>query len=93
MDYTLYVYKQDRRFKDPDGRLVLKRDFPGYSGSAMHDHVKYLAQHDYPPAQGYHMWFIETYRMVRNAMTGELFQERHDVPYTASPCSETYFSS
>jgi hypothetical protein len=92
MDYTLYVYKQDRR-QTTGERLVLKQDFPGYSGSAMHDHVKYLELHDYPPSKGYRMEFCATMVRRRHALTGELFWERHDVPFTASPCSETYFSS
>ena len=78
MDYTLYVYKADRRVKTGE-RLVLKQDFPNYSRYAMMDHARYL-ETEYPPTRGYRMEFCDTYVLRRNAQTGEQSRERHDDP-------------
>jgi hypothetical protein len=85
MDYTVEVYKLDKRVK---GGMVLvdKKDYTG---------VKFLAQVEamHPRRPRYIIQIHETYVTRRNAMTGVEFQERYDTPWSCSPASETYWSA
>ena len=89
--YTLYVYKSDKRVKEGE-RVVHKADYPGYSGNAMMDEVKYLRS-KYPAAKGYRMDFEDTYVQRQNLMSGAMVWERHDLPYSCSVSSESYWSN
>jgi len=85
--YTVEIYKVDRRCKKGE-RLILKRD---------HDLDLNTLQHVYRTAyrraDGFRIEIHETYVMRKNAMNGQEFKERYDVPYYCSPRSETYWSS
>lgn len=89
--YTLYVYKSDKRVKEGE-RIVHKEDYPGYSGNAMMDEVKFLRS-KYPPAKGYRMDFEDTYVQRQNLMSGAMVWERHDLPYSCRVSSECYWSN
>lgn len=89
--YTLEVYKKDGRVKGGE-RLVLKKDYENSSGNSMMDEVKYLYDTQYPRDR-YRLDFFQTWVQHQNAVTGEHFWERYDVPYTCSPRSETYWSA
>lgn len=56
MDYTLKVYKVDRRAKNGE-RLVLEVPYPNYSGTAMMDELFYLRKFKYKPENGYRVDF------------------------------------
>lgn len=83
-DWTVELYKLDRRVKEGK-RLVAKMDY----------HCEDLAviENDFPVKRGYVRFIHETYVEKRNFMTGELYRERYDTPYTCSPSSETYWTS
>ena len=82
-DYTVELYKLDRRVKD-GRKLVAKMDY----------HCEDLAviEGDFPVKRGYVRFIHETYVTKRNLMTGVEYQERYDTPYACSPSSEAYWS-
>lgn len=85
MIYTVEVYKQDRRTKKGE-RLCFKQDYE-VDNLSMFEHT---VGHTWA---GHRVAIYETFVTRKNLMTGAEFQERYDVPYTASPCSETYWSA
>ena len=91
MFYTLEIYKRDRRLK-AGVRLVGKYDYERPDREAMEREIAALYP-TYKRADGYVFNVVETYVKARNFMTGEDYMERYDVPYTASPRSETYWST
>ena len=82
--YTVEVYKLDKRVKDGK-KLVAKMDY----------YCEDLAviENDWPRGPRYIVMIHETYVERRNFMTGEVYKERYDTPYTCSPSSETYWST
>jgi hypothetical protein len=84
MDYTVEIYKLDKRYKE-GMVLVSKQDIEGVDLSVVE------ALH--PKRPHYIVQIHETYVTRRNAMTGVEFQERYDTPWTCSPASETYWST
>jgi len=91
LQYTLEVYKRDRRCKDGE-RLVGKYDYRDVSSTWMQEELSDLRYRLYPRDK-FRLEYHETFVERRNPMTGELFWERYDVPYSCSPSSETYWSS
>jgi len=87
MDYTVEIYKVDRRCKT-GMVLVYKTDYNDVDLAQI--------QRMYPERPGYIVKILETYVTLKNFMTGRDYQERYDTPYTpytASASSETYWSS
>jgi hypothetical protein len=82
-DYTVEVYKLDRRCKEGK-KLVAKMDY----------HCEDLAviENDFPVRPGYVRFIHETYVTRVNMMSGREYQERYDTPYFCSPSSEAYWS-
>ncbi len=92
MLFTLEVYKKDRRTKAGE-RLVHKADHDlSNSGPAL-NMFEHTVKHTWRAGQGFRYEIHVTYVLRKNAMTGSDFWERYDVPYTASPRSETYWSA
>ena len=85
---TVEIYKKDRRTKSGE-RLVLKKDYP------ISDRVtlEHLVRTTWLARDGYRFEIHETYVTHKNAMNGQEFKERYDVPYYCSPRSETYWSA
>lgn len=83
MEYTVEVYKLDRRCKDGK-RLSLKQDYEDVT----------LAQIEqmYPVRKGYVRFIHETYVLRTNLMGGAEYRERYDTPRCCSPSSEAYWS-
>ena len=90
-DYTLEVHKYDRRHKS-GSFLVDKYEYRDQTLEWMQEELRELRSGLYPMSK-YRLELFETYVKVRNFMTGEDYMERYDQPYTASPRSETYWSS
>lgn len=90
-DYTLEIYKVDRRTKAGE-RLVETIDYTNMSGNAMMDEMKHMRSSKYPSPK-YRLDFVETYRAVRNIMNGKIVMERYDQPWCLSVGSETYWQS
>lgn len=83
MDYTVELYKLDRRQKN--GRvLVSKTDFESIDLGDLETLV--------PVGPGYTCEIHETYVTRKNAMTGQEFRERYDTPWFCSPSSESFWS-
>jgi hypothetical protein len=87
-DYTVEVYKRDKRTKK-GSRMVKKIDHTSVNLTG----ITNLYKEVYPGAEGYNIFVFETYVTRRNAMTGSEFKERYDTPYYCSPSSETYWST
>ena len=84
MEYTVEMYKLDKRRKE-GMKLVLKEDFVDVPMATL--------ERMYPLRPGYVVFIKETYVERKNFMTGEVYKERYDTPWTCSPASETYWSS
>jgi len=83
MNYTVELYRLDRRQKD--GRvLVSKTDFEDIDLGDLETLV--------PVTPHYIREIHETYVTRRNLMTGVNYQERYDTPRFCSPSSESYWS-
>jgi hypothetical protein len=83
MDYTVELYKLDRRCKE-GMKLVAKTDFTDMTLAAV--------ERANPVRPGYIRKIHETYVMRTNMMSGTPFYERYDTPYYCSPSSESYWS-
>ncbi len=85
---TVELYKRDARTRSGE-RLVRKVDHSTADSGALHE----VYAKKYPSSRGYRFHVYATYVTSRNALTGEPFEERYDTPYSASPRSETFWSS
>lgn len=83
MDYTVELYRLDRRCKEGK-KLALKVDLENVTL----DQVERM----YPVRPGYVREIHETYVTRKNMMSGAEYQERYDTPWFCSPSSETYWS-
>lgn len=85
--YTVEVWRQDRRTRT-GLRLVLKEDYAT-------DDLRMLSQsvRETWPQPQFQFLIHQTWVTRRNAMTGELYQERYDTPRSCSPSSETYWTA
>ena len=91
MQYTMEIYKTDRRKKSGE-RLCGKYEYDRPDLESMQREVRELRAL-YPEQQGYRFEIRETMVTRKNLMTGKEFQERYDQPYHCSPASESYWST
>jgi hypothetical protein len=87
-DYTVVVYKTDKRIKSGE-RVVYRQDHTKINKQ----HLEHLYRTTWFAKDGYRFEIHETYREVKNIMTGSTVRERYDTPYSCSVASETYWSS
>ena len=85
--YTVEVYKQDRRVKAGE-RRVLAADHSTCDIRAIAE----VYTSKYPASKGYRYEIHETMVTRKNAMTGTAYQERYDTPRSCSPSSELYWT-
>lgn len=83
MDYTVEMYKLDRRTKD-GMKLVYKTDYTGVTLDQM--------ERMYPRRPKYIVKIHETWVTRTNMMSGGEYKERYDTPNFCSPSSESYWS-
>ena len=84
-EYTLEVYKKDRRSKT--GTLLVEvKDFAPVTD----DYINTVV--DEYTDRGYIVKKFETYVTKTNLMGGKSFTERYDTPLFCSPASESYWS-
>ncbi len=83
MDYTVELYKLDKRCKE-GMKLVAKTDFTDMTLDAV--------ERANPVRPRYIRKIFETYVVKKNLMSGAEFKERYDTPYFCSPASESYWS-
>jgi hypothetical protein len=87
MEYTVEVYKADKRKKSGE-RLVDKMDHQVTDEGTL----KRLYKESFPAREGYRFTIHETYVTRVNMMGGAEYQERYDTPRYCSPSSEAYWS-
>ena len=85
IEYTLEIYKTDKRTKDGK-RLVAKQDF----APSTKDYIQAVAEGK--RKLGFIVEVFETYVTRKNSMTKIEFQERYDTPYFCLPSSESYWT-
>ena len=89
-DWTLYIYKVDRRKKTGE-RLFSTTVWQNRDEESMQREVNELHLHHYPRAQ-FRMEFAPTTKWVKNLMSGEMVEIAYDTPLCCDPSSETYWS-
>ncbi len=89
-DYTMYIYKADKRKKTGD-RLVFTYVLENRDDNGMRREVAELFE-PYPPSKGYRFEWFPTMKTVRNLMTGKDIQIDRDTPWSCNPASESYWS-
>lgn len=90
MNYTLYIYKVDNRYKNKE-RLFSTTVWDRKDDAAMQREVEELYLHHYPRAQ-FRMEYTPTMKTVVNLMTGKEIEIPHDTPRSCDPSSELYWS-
>jgi len=89
-DYTMYIYKADRRTKTGE-RLFSTTVWKSRDEAGMRREC--LELYDlYPATKGWRFEYFPTMKTVKNLMTGEDVQIPHDTPWSCNPASETYWS-
>lgn len=94
-EYTLEIYSEDKRIKNPDRysknkvglRFVRIEDFAPVTEAFINSAADSIR------AMGYIVEVFETYKTEVNMMSGKEYRERYDTPYFCSPSSETYWSN
>ena len=89
-DYTLYIYKADRRKKTGE-RLFSTTVWTGQDDNGMRRTVADLFD-PYPPSKGYRFEWFPSMKTVKNLMSGKDVQIAHDTPRSCDPSSELYWS-
>ena len=90
MEYTLNIYRIDRRCKTGE-RLVGSYDYNRPNDAAMDREVNELRFSGYPSSQ-YRIEYAEKYKTVKNLMNGKDVRIARDTPLCCDPSSETYWS-
>jgi hypothetical protein len=90
MDYTLKIYRLDRRCKSGE-RLVGSYNYDRKDDAAMDREVNELRLHHYPSSL-FRIEYAETYKTVTNLMTGKEIRIAADTPRCCDPSSESYWS-
>lgn len=89
-NWTMYIYKTDRRYKE-GRRLVSTTVWRDRDHASMQREITELHLHDYPRPE-YFIEYVATTKVVKNLMTGELVEIAHDTPRSCDPSSELYWS-
>ena len=87
MDFTVEVYKDDKRVKR-GRRFIKKVDVEAVNKLEAEAGLVKL----YPDKKGYHMVVEERWVIRKNMMSGEEYRERYDTPRYCSPAFESYWS-
>jgi hypothetical protein len=89
-DWTMYIYKTDRRKKTGE-RQVSTTVWTGRDQDTMQREVNELYAHHYPREQ-FRIEFVPTTKQVKNLMTGEMVTIAWDTPRSCDPSTELYWS-
>ena len=84
-EYTLEIYKADKRTKE-GRRLIAVQDF----APSTRDYIEIVVEQK--RKLGFIVELFETYVTRKNLMGGKEYQERYDTPHYCSPSSESYWS-
>ena len=89
-DYTLYIYRADRRCKSGE-RLFSTTVFTGRDDNGMRREVAELFDL-YNPSEGWRFEWFPAMKTVRNLMTGAEVEIPSDTPRSCDPSSELYWT-
>lgn len=89
-DYTLYIYKTDKRFKSGE-RPVSTTVWRDRTEAVMEAEIVNL-RGMYPSAL-YRIEYFPTQITVKNFMTGQNIEIDRDTPWSCNPASESYWSN
>ncbi len=89
-DYTMYIYKADRRCKTGE-RLFSTTVWQNRDEAGMRREANELYDL-YPATKGWRFEYHPTMVTVKNLMTGKDIQIDRDTPWCCNPASETYWS-
>jgi hypothetical protein len=89
-DYTMYIYKTDRRTKTGE-RLFSTTVWTDRTAEAMRHECNGLYWL-YPATKGWRFEYHPTKVTVKNLMTGKDVEIDRDTPWSCNPASETYWS-
>ena len=89
-DYTMYIYKADKRTKSGE-RLVSTTVWGNRTAESMKHEVESLYWL-YLPKDGYRFEYVPTMKTVKNLMSGKDIQIPHDTPRSCDPSSELYWT-
>ena len=93
-EYTLEIYKADKRVKKADRSSKSKPGLRFYTAidfaECTKDYIETVAEQK--RELGFVVEVFETYVIRKNLIGGKEFQERYDTPYFCSPSSESYWS-
>ena len=87
MEYTVEVYKLDRRKKAGE-RLEHKIDYRDVDYLTLRQGAYTM----WPVSRGFRVEIHETFVSRKNLLSGQEFTERYDTPVFCSPSSESYWS-
>ena len=87
MEFTIEIYKSDKRRKDGK-RFIEAVEIEAKDRNEVDIRARELTMKDVKLSFEIH----ETYREVRNIMSGKIVKEHYKTPYYLSVGSETYFS-
>lgn len=90
-DYTLYIYRKDRRFKAGE-RLFSTTVWSGRTEEGMLRECNELYDL-YPATKGWRFEFHPTMKTVVNLMTGKEIRIHRDTPRICDPSSELYWTA
>ena len=89
-DWTLYIYKRDRRTKSGE-RLFSTTVWPGLDRDGINRTVTELYPL-YKATDGWRMEAVPSMKTVKNLMSGVEVQIPHDTPRACDPSSELYWT-
>ena len=89
-DYTLYIYKQDKRFKSGE-RPVSTTVWRDRTEAVMEAEIVNLR--DMYPSTLYRIEYFPTKITVKSLMTGENVEIDRDTPWACNPASESFWSN
>ena len=88
-DYTMYIYKTDRRTKTGE-RLFSTTVWANRDETGMRRECNELYDL-YPATKGWRFEYHPTKITVKNLMTGKPVQIDRDTPWACNPASETFW--
>ena len=89
-DWTLYIYKRDRRTKSGE-RLFSTTVWPGLDRDGINRTVTELYPL-YKATDGWRMEAVPSMKTVKNLMSGIEVEIPYDTPRSCDPSSELYWS-
>jgi hypothetical protein len=90
-DYTMYIYKLDRRTKTGE-RLFSTTVWTARDEAGMQREVNELLMSGLYPASEFRFEYHPKMITVKNLMSGKDVQIDRDTPWCCNPASETYWS-